>query len=101
MRLINFLASSEETDDKDLLEKFLLAVAKNLTVEMSLVKNTILAFESESNEEKEKSKTFWSLLFFLFVFFPFLLRKETEITLARERSALIAQSQSQGGTALS
>lgn len=51
---IIFLASSEETDDKDLLEKFLLAVAKNLTVEMSLVKNTILAFESESNEEKEK-----------------------------------------------
>ena len=50
----HFLASSEETDDKDLLEKFLLAVAKNLTVEMSLVKNTILAFESESNEEKEK-----------------------------------------------
>ena len=54
MRLIIFLASSEETDDKCLLEKFLIVVAKNLTVEMSLVKNTILAFESESNEEKEK-----------------------------------------------
>ena len=32
----HFFASSEETDDKDLLEKFLLAVAKNLTVEMLL-----------------------------------------------------------------
>ena len=27
---IIFLASSEETDDKDLLEKFLLAIAKNV-----------------------------------------------------------------------
>ena len=45
-----FLASSEETDDKDLLEKFLLAVAKNLTVEMLSVKNTILAFELESKQ---------------------------------------------------
>ena len=52
------MASSEETDDKDLLEKFLLAVAKNLTVEMSLVKNTILAFESESKRKKSKDGFF-------------------------------------------